>query len=320
MDNFIVMFIRVAAISLMIVAGFIARRRGVVNAESTRSLSSLLMNYIYPPAIFASLVSGFTLEEMLGSWVYPVSEFLIFAVGFAVPFAVLRFFPGRTDAERRMFHYQCTLLNFSFMPLPLVLAMYGEKGVGIMSLGYVGGEIGVWTLGIVAITGSFSLKELKKALCMPMFAIMLAIALRMILEWMPFMRPADGTLYGMVCDGILGACRSMGAGTIAVSMIIAGSNMATLKLDRIFQPFHLTLAFCRLIVIPALCILVLHFMPIPEEGRLICYLIALMPCSIASAAYSAGFNADAETGATAILTTHIGSLVTVPLWMALLMR
>ena len=312
------MFIRVATLSLMILAGVIARKKGVLNVDSTRALSGLLMNYIYPPTIFASLVSGYTFKELLGSWIYPVSELVVFLIGFAVGAIVLRFFRNRSDAERRMFHYQCSLLNFMFMPLPLVLGMFGEKGVAILSLGFVGGEIGVWTIGIVAITGGFSPKELKKVICMPMLAIVLAVVMLVMLEFMPWLLPQKGTFYDMLCQNIVGTCRSMGAGTVGVSMIIAGSNMAGLKLDKIFQPFHITLAACRLLLIPALCLLALHFMPIPAEGRMICYLVALMPCSIASAAYSTCFNADPETAATAILTTHVGCLITVPLWMAII--
>lgn len=318
MDNFITMFIRVATLSLMILAGVIARRKGVLNVESTRALSSLLMNYIYPPTIFASLVSGYTFRELLGSWVYPVSELVIFLVGFVVGAAVLCFFRKRSDGERRMFHYQCCLLNFMFMPLPLVLGMFGEKGVAILSLCFVGGEIGVWTVGIVAITGGFSPKALRKVISMPMLAILLAVLFLVLEEYMPGLLPKKGTVLGMVCQSLLSTCRSMGAGTVGVSMIIAGSSMAGLKLNNIFQPFHMTLAACRLLIIPAFCLLALRFLPIPDEGRIICYLVALMPCSIASVAYSSGFNADPDTGATAILTTHVACLLTVPLWMAII--
>ncbi len=319
MDNFLVMFIRVAAIFLMIIAGFMARRRGVLTSESTRSLSGLLMNYIYPPTIFASLVGGYTFKELLNSWVYPVSELLIFSIGFLVGALVLLFFRKRSEPERRMFHYQCTLMNFIFMPLPIVMGMFGERGVAILSLGYVGGEIGVWTIGIVAITGGVALKELKKAFCTPMIAIMLAVLLMLLLEFMPWLKPAENSMGDTICDGIMTACRSIGAGTVGISMIIAGSNMATLKWNRLFQPFQIVLACCRLIVIPAISIFALSFMPIPEEGRLICYLVAMMPSSIASVAYSTCFGGDTETASTAILVTHLGCLVTVPMWMAIIM-
>jgi len=318
MGNFASMFIRVAAISLMILAGFVARRLGSLDEKGTKALSGILMDYIYPPAIFASLVGSYTFREVLDGWVYPVSEVVMFVIGFAVGALMLRFFPNRSDGERRMFHYQCTLMNFMFMPLPIVLGLFGERGVAILSLGYVGGEVAIWTIGIVAITGGLSLKELRKALCTPMIAILLAIAVLLIGEYLPVLRPGKGTLAATVCDGLLGACRSLGAGTVGISMLIAGSNMATLKLKRIFQPFHLTLAACRLLIVPALSIFALRFLPIPPEGRMICMLVAMMPSSIASAAYSSCFNADGETAATAILLTHLGSLLTVPMWVALL--
>jgi len=47
--------------------------------------------------------------------------------------------------------------------------------------------------------------------------------------------------------------------------------------------------------------------------------VATMPSSIASVAYGACFDADTDMAAMAILTTHLGCLVTVPIWMGFLM-
>ena len=319
MNEFAVMFIRVASIFLMILAGFTARRRGILTAESTRSVSSMMMDYVYPPMIFASLTGGYTFREVMKSWSYPVSELLMMLIGFVVSGLVVRFFRGRSDGERRIFHYQCTLNNFMFLPLPLVLQLFGAKGAAILSLAYVGGEIGVWTLGVVAIKGGFSLKELRKVFCTPMIAIILAVAVLLLVDLFSGLAPAEGSLWKTAFQGVMTACQGLGGCTVGLSMIVAGSNMATLKMSRIYEPFHLTLAFLRLLLIPALSLLAMRLLPIPEEGRLVCYLVALMPCSVGSVAYSSYFNADVETAATAVLTTHIGCLLTIPLWMAWLM-
>ena len=318
METFLTTFIRVAAISLMILVGVTARKRGILTENSTKALSSLLIDYICPAAIFSSLVGSYTFREVLRGWVYPVSEILIIAIGFVVGAIAIRFFPKRSRRERCMFHYQCALLNFIFMPMPIVMSMYGERGVAILSLGYVGGELCVWTIGVVAVTGGISLKELKRLFCAPMIAIMLSVVVLLIEEYVPALRPTKGGVFDAFGDGIVNVMRVLGGGTVGISMIVAGSNMANLKFRNVLQPFHLTLAACRLLLIPAICLTALHFMPIPTEGRVICYLIAMMPCSVASVAYSTYFGADSETAATAILTSHIGCLVTVPMWMSII--
>lgn len=302
----------------MILAGFLIRKKGLIDQNGTRTLSYLLTNVVYPPSIVASLVGNYTIKGVLDGWLLPFSEFLLFAVGFVVGAIVIRFFPGRSQGERRMFHYQSTLMNFLFLPLPLIMSMFGDRGVAVLSLAYVGGEASIWTIGVVAISGGFSLKEMRKIFSMPMCAIILAVVIMCIRDFLPSLCPASDSYAGITLKTLLDVAKTFGAGTIGISMIVAGSNMANLKAKNLFAPFHLVLLSLRLIVVPAIAIAIFHFLPLTPENRLILSIVAMMPSSVSSVAYGEYFNADSQTAAIAIMLSHIGCIITIPIWLAII--
>ena len=52
-----------------------------------------------------------------------------------------------------MFHFLCTMNNYSFLPIMLASMFWGEKGVAMVVFSTLGAEVIVWTFGIQAITG-----------------------------------------------------------------------------------------------------------------------------------------------------------------------
>ena len=309
-------FIRICSICLMICAGALARKRGVLNSESTRSLAFLSTNFIYPAAVYSSLVGNFTLRQIISCWTIPAGTLMIFAVGFAVGAAGLPLIRGRTDGERRMFHLQSTVCNYVFLPMPLVMYAFGDSGVGLLSLSTVGSEIGVWTLGVFAISGGFKPRQLKNLLNMPIIAVLLAIATLMFREFLPW-TPSPNSLIASICSSLLSTAKMFGAGTVAIAMIVAGSRMTELNCRTLFCGLQWFTAFVRLILVPGICIAILLLLPFTDDVRCILAIIAVMPASVASVAISDIFGADNESIAASVLLTHLLCIITVPLWLYL---
>ncbi len=318
-QQFGVIFVRLFAICLMLAAGFYARRRDFLNDDSTRRLSMLVTNLLYPAAIFASLVGKFTLRGIADEWVMPVGAFLIIAIGYCCGLLFAFFSRGHETATRRMFHFQCALTNYVFLPLPLVLVFWPETGLGKLALSSIGSEIGVWTIGILALTGvSFRLEALKKLLSAPMLAILLSIVVLAFREAVP-LAFADGSLWLESWRALISVGDMLGAATVPMAMLIAGSRMATLRTRNLNQPLQFWLLFVRLIAIPAITVpLLLWALPLEPESRFIIVLIAVMPCSVASVALSEIYRADSDFAAASVLLTTVTCILTVPFWMAAL--
>ncbi|MGI6354282.1 MAG: hypothetical protein GX937_10860 [Lentisphaerae bacterium] len=318
-QQFSVIFVRLFAICLMLAAGYYARRRDFLNDDSTRRMSMLVTNLLYPAAIFASLVSKFTLRGIAAEWVLPVGAFLIIVIGYCCGLLFGFLSRGYESATRRMFHFQCSLTNYVFLPLPLVLVFWPETGLGKLALSSIGSEIGVWTFGILALTGaSFRLGDLKKLLSAPMLAILLSIIVLAFREAVP-LTFAEGSLWLESWRALISVGETLGAATVPLAMIIAGSRMATLRIRNLSQPLQFWLLLLRLIVIPAITApLLLWMLPLGPESRFIILLIAVMPCSVASVALSEIYHADTDFAAASVLLTTVACILTVPFWMAAL--
>ncbi len=318
MHSFLLILIRVLALCLMICAGALARKRGVLNSDSTRCLSFLSTNFIYPAAVFASLVGNFTLKGIVSRWTLPAGTLLIMGLGFLAGMIALFFLKKNTPGERRMFHFQCTVNNYVFLPLPLIMQAYGNAGVGLLSLSTIGSEIAVWTFGVVAISGGFHLKQLKNLLNMPMIAVALSIVVLALREYLPW-KPAPGSLPAEIGTTLMGTTQSFGAGTVAIAMIVAGSRMMELDCKSLRRGLQLFLVPMRLLIVPALCLAVIYALPFDAEARNILAILAVMPSSVASVALSDFFSAATETAAASVLLTNLIGILTIPLWMAILL-
>ena len=194
----------------------------------------------------------------------------------------------------------------------------GDAGVGLLSLSTIGSEIAVWTFGVVAISGGFSLKQLKNLLNMPMIAVALSIVVLALRAYLPW-TPAPDSILTDIGSTIMGTTKLFGAGTVAIAMIVAGSRMMELNCKSLLRSLQLLVVSMRLLVVPAICLAAIYALPFDAEARNILAIIAIMPSSVASVLLSDFFSADTETAAASVLLTHLIGILTIPLWMAILM-
>jgi predicted permease len=278
---------------------------------------SLVMHIFYPALIYVTLVRTFTLEGLIENWALPAGAWLIMLTGFAVGFALNLVLPLKTKGRKRAFHFQCTINNYVFLPMPLVMIYWGEKGVAMLVFSTIGSEIAVWTLGVMTLTGGgVPLRQMaKRLLTMPMMAIAASILTLLVRDGLGF-AVAPESLLGEAGDALLDAMKMLGAAAPPLAMVVAGSRMAELHPKHLWQPIQLAVGVARLLVVPALALLVLQLLPLEGEPLAVLRVIAVMPSAIASVMLSDMYKADSEFAASAVLLTHVASLATIPLWLA----
>jgi predicted permease len=217
--------IRLLAVFLMVSAGVVARRRNLVDAGTTSRVVSLVMHIFYPALIYVTLVRTFTLEGLIENWALPAGAWLIMLTGFAVGFALNLVLPLKTKGRKRAFHFQCTINNYVFLPMPLVMIYWGEKGVAMLVFSTIGSEIAVWTLGVMTLTGGgVPLRQMaKRLLTMPMMAIAASILTLLVRDGLGF-AVAPESLLGEAGDALLDAMKMLGAAAPPLAMVVAGSR------------------------------------------------------------------------------------------------
>lgn len=312
-------FLKTCSIFLVIFFGYMVRRRGLIDAPFNRQLALLLMNVFYPALIYSAIVKEFTLGEILQNWTLPAGSALIMGVGWAVGWAVrpgLRRVPEPTS---RMFHFLCTMNNYSFLPIMLAAMFWGQTGVAMVVFSTLGAEVMVWTFGVQAVTGHRAgLRSLRHLISMPMLAMAAAfgtLVVRALLEH------AGAEIQGPVAMPVLtmglGTLTMTGAATIPVSAVIAGSRMAGLHPRQVVSPLMGLMVGLRLLLIPAVAVALLRVMPLAPEVREVLTVVAVMPCALASVSIAEVYHGDGEFAAASVLVTHLICLGSIPLWLRL---
>lgn len=313
---------RILPVFLMIFLGVVARRRGLVDGPGTRMLAVLLTHLFYPALIFSSITASFTLPELLQNWTLPAGALLIMATGCLIGLAASRLVDLRRTGERRSFLFQCTINNYAFLPLPLVMAFWGEKAVGQLVFSTLGSEFAVWTIGVYLLSGHRPGRgALRHLLSVPMCAMLAALCVVVARAGIGHAGWEAWFSQGLIArtgSSISWGLTLFGNATVPMAMVVAGSRMAALRRADIMAAHQYLLVVLRLIVVPAAVLTLLMLLPFPEQARRVLMLIAVMPSAIASVTLSELYRADAAFAASTVLLTHVVCLVTVPVWLWLL--
>ena len=291
-----------------------------LDAKFNRQLSLLMLNVFYPCLIISSILRNFSLESLLQNWMMPVGTIFILGTGWVIGLITLPLVKGHPLSTQRCYHFICMMNNYSFLPILLAASLWNEKAVALIAFSALGSEFCVWTLGIKSITGQpLERSFLRHLVSMPMlalgtsFILLILRSLCMRHQWIP----VPGSATNELLTTLLDTCRMAGGATIPSSAVICGARIAMLQPHKILSPIILGASVIRLIVVPAITITVLMFIPMDGEIRRVLILIATMPVAMASVTLAEAYKSDADFSAAAILFTHIACLVTVPLWLLL---
>ena len=314
----ILLFIKMLPLILMTLAGYALSRLKWVDAPFNRQLSLVMLNVFYPCLIISSIVRNFTLETLLQNWMMPAGAVFILVTGWLVGLATLPLLKNQTEATRRCYHFICLMNNYSFLPLLMGAALWGEKAVALVIFSSLGSELCVWTLGVKALTGQkLNRAFLKNLVSVPMVALTFSFAVLVVRTGFErySLLPNAASVPAQFLATLLETCRMAGGATIPASALICGSRIAMLHPSKLWSPLMAGTCALRLVAIPALCIAGLSLVPLPPEVRRVLLLISVMPAAMASVTLAEAFRGDAEFSAAAILATHVLCLVTIPLWL-----
>lgn len=300
----------------MVAIGYIARRRNLLTAQGTHDLARVSIAFIYPALVFSSIVR-LDAADLRANMLMPVLVSGIALAGLTLGLLAIRFMGRIPQPTARAFLFHCLINNYLFLPLPLVLFRYGEKGVALLVFSSLGYEIILWTLGVALFNHRPNGREAFRAILSPPFLALLAgvgvILCRSLLPAWAAAPPTLQTAGAILLEGL----RDIGAATIAISMIVAGSRFAMLKFHVVLDWRLWVLSAIRLVAIPALLLPLFLRLPLNPVARGILVIIAVMPSAMVSTLFSERYGGDTDFIAGGLLLTHLWALLTVPLILAI---
>mgnify|MGYP000552706024 CR=1 FL=1 len=280
--------------------GWLAARLGYIRQEDITRWSRLMTDFLYPLLVFHSIVRGFQPERFRELWVLPAIGLGMVLVG-ALSGVLLRAGVRSRDPEIiRTFHHFCASNNYTFLPVLIVAALWGETGLADLFVLNLGSALGYWTIGVALLGGADRRQTIRNILSPMLVAIALALALSL-LGIAPHM-PAV----------VLRICEAGGAAAVPGMLMIGGATLyPSPKFEHRWDLFWLSV--CRLALIPALLLGILKVLPISTETRNVAAIVALMPVPISSTVLTRRFGGAPRFAAQAAVVTTLAAAVTVPL-------
>ena len=314
-----VVLLKIVGMFLVILAGWLARRRGYLPEATSSILSRIVVDAAFPALVFTQMLRTVNASVLRQDWLLPLIPLPLVAVAYLVALLVAPLFGGRE--QRNTVHFLITSPNWVFLPLPIAEALYGGAGVRVVLLCNVGAQLALWSIGVWILHGKISqaLKNLATniGLWSTALGILLALAFPGLRD-LGNLHPPPSTLGAMAGAAVFDALSMVGSLTIPLSLLAIGAQLGAVPI--VFRSLPSALwgvVFARLIAAPlatialgvALASMGFH---LPLITRMVVVLVAAMPVDIVCSVMAERFGGDATLAAQGVFLSTLLSILTVP--------
>ncbi len=279
--------------------GIAASLTGHINENDVDRSSKLILDFLLPLFTFTSIVGGLDVNRFHELWILPfIGLFQVFF--FAAAGMVLRFgLRGQYRDKQRTFMHLCAVNNSTFLPIIILRGIWGEAAIANLFLLYLGGAIGVWTVG-VGLLGHTSVRQSIRGAIKPnLCAIFVALAAAF----------AGGKYF--IPEVIMKILNSAGSIAVPLMLIMTGASLAQREIIRLTWPV-VYITIVRLIILPLITIPILAVLSVSQDIYSVSAIVALMPTAISSVIMTRRYGGDSDYAASAALSTTLCSIATVP--------
>lgn len=290
-------------IFVLIIIGYFFSKIKIFTNEMKLALSGFLLNCALPLSVISSSQQEFSSEAFSGFAIcFAVGLVCLVGIVLLVPRLLMRF-KVKSDKARAS-GMMLAFSNAAFMGLAISQELYGETGL-LYAVGYnIAFNLVLFSIGISTVSGetNFEFKSfLKKLVTTP---AMVAAILALILYLCPFRFPS------VIGD----ALKSASAIMMPASVLIVGAELAQIPFRRIFlNPGAYIISFVRLIVIPAVTVIVLSLLRVNPTVIAVCTLLNGMPAGTTNVILSTEYDCAPEFTTVATTQTMIWMIIVTPL-------
>ena len=163
-DNLFTVFQQVLILFLLMGAGYIFNKAKVLDKNSCKKISDIVVTYVAPCVIIKSFIRDYDASMM---------KMLFLALAFSALLHVFMIASSKLvikmpdDKKRRVAVYATVFSNAGFVALPLQEAILGGDGVFYGAAYIVIFNIAMWSFGVVEMSGDKTMVTPKKLLVSP---------------------------------------------------------------------------------------------------------------------------------------------------------
>ncbi len=318
-----VVAMKTLAMFLVMMVGWVTRKSGRVDGQTTGFLGVFTTDVALPVLIFTQMLATLDRASLAESWPVAVGAVAVVGLGHLVGWAFWRLFATRAQAPS--FIFLVTLGNWVYLPLPIIEELFGPPGVRLLLLCNAAVQVYVWTAGVAILHGGkLDRRALGNLATNPgLLATIAGIAAALLvpggwIEGLPIW-----AAFGL--RGIREAMVILAAATIPLSLVVIGLQLGGLPLRghgwrAISGVTLLRLGVVPLLTLGGIWLLRRGDLGLDQRAWMILFLISAMPVAVSCSVLTQRFNQDSQLAAQTILYTTFLSLATVPAWVWLFQK
>ena len=285
---------------LMILAGAVLKRRGIIDEPGKRCLTDLCVNIIIPCNIIKSCLIEFDLSIMRACG-------LLLVVGIVMQFFCLflnRFlFNGFGEQQKKVLQYCTIVSNGGFLGNPVAEGVYGSLGLLYASIFLIPMRVVMWSAGTSYFVAGASDKKkvLHNILTHP---CLVAVYIGLFLMFTQIHVP----------EVLASTVKSIGGCNSAITMFIIGTILADVDVRTIINRTTVGFSIFRLILLPAAALALSHALGLDPVASGVAVIMTGMPAGATAAIFAARYGSDAEFATKCVVLSTLLSMVTIPMW------
>lgn len=295
--------------AVLLSIGGIAAKGKVLTSTALDALAKIVI-FITLPAMIITLVPAAGSREILIQMLpFLICSFLLIIFLFYIGKITAKM--GKLREETKDIHIaETTFGSVGFMGIPLLLALYGEKGILYTSVFSVADHTMLWTLGtyLTAKDKDTNIKKNLKKIINPTTIALGAALLLIVLGIQP---------KGVVTDTVKG----LGDTTKFLSMVYIGGTLASIDFKNIWKKKTIYLIVIMKMVIAPIGVFFLFGLMegfFSKEAIMTLTLVAALPSMVTIAMLARANGSDDVYAAECVFVTTILSIFTIPLVMIIL--
>lgn len=284
---------------LLVAAGIILRKKGILHEEAKAVLTDLVIYFILPCNIISSFLIEFNRKVLMEFAIILVIASLIQVVCLILANTLYKKEP---DSRKKVLQYGTVCSNAGFMGNPIAEGVYGAQGLMFASIFLIPQRIVMWSAGVSYFTESPDRKTVVKKVLTHPCIIAVYIGVFFLITQLKMPEFLENTIRGV------GGC------TTTVSMVLIGTILAEVKLKSMLDWGIVKYTVIRLFLIPFMVFIACRLFSVDKVLSGVSILLAGMPAGSTTAILAAKYNGDYIFATKCVVVTTLLSLVTIPLW------
>lgn len=299
-------FTQVLILFILILVGYFARKKELLDDNSTSKLSTLIMSIFLPSMIINSMQIKYESNMISKIIMLIIISLFMYTISFIIAYLLRFFFKPNNDLG--VYQFVIIFSNVGFMGYPIVQAVFGNEAVFYTAIFNLPFNLLIMTLGIFVLCRSnenytFSINFLINPV---LISVLIGLILFIFNIRLPKFINKPIELLGDI--------------TTPLSMLVIGSMLYSSSAIECFYNKKLYIvSFIRLIIIPLLIYILLK--GIVKDSILlgIPVIISAMPAASNTAILANEYNTNEKLASQAVFISTLFSIVTIPLISGILM-